>query len=345
MRRYVGWLGVAGLLSAAIVAACSATDDNSSLDPGGNGATGAGATGAGAGLNGSGSSGIKLPDSGRPVDGGLDENGKPINVALEQPPCDGVDNDNDGIIDDIDVGGDGICDCLQVVTLGERISKGASQSDTTAFVGWLQGLGSLPPREVHNRVLTPVDLAGADVVVVQNIADKIYSSAELQILNDFVAGGGGVMTMAGYSGSDADANNVNNLLKRLQAPYYDSAGRGPGLWNSGQEGSVSITGFTPAHPISTNVNAVGVYYGYPVTGGPTDSLTVASDGLGIVGKTSTLGKGKVFVWADEWITFSSDWTQRPTYSVPNFWANTMKFLSPDGECKVEIPKVVPIILK
>src|SRR4051812_41188923 len=47
----------------------------------------------------------------------IDANGNPINIGSEAA-CDGVDENDNGIIDDVDKGKDGLCDCLHIGFLG-----------------------------------------------------------------------------------------------------------------------------------------------------------------------------------------------------------------------------------
>ena len=66
-----------------------------------------------------------------------------------------------------------------------------------------------------------------------------------------------------------------------------------------------------------------------VCGGPLAHCAGAPAGaLATARRAPTLGKGHVFVWCDEWITFDSEWTQQPDYQVGRFWLNSLKWLSP-----------------
>src|SRR5262245_32732688 len=65
--------------------------------------------------------------------------------------CDGIDNDGNGIIDDVDVGKDGICDCLRIATLG--LAGPWGQGDV--FAAWLDARSNFGATALNDQVLTP----------------------------------------------------------------------------------------------------------------------------------------------------------------------------------------------
>jgi len=88
--------------------------------------------------------------------------------------CDGVDNDGNGIVDDVDVGGDGVCDCLRIATLGVRGTAG--QGDV--FAAWLNGKSDRGATSLGSQVITPALLAGYQVIVAQDLKDIGRSYAQ-----------------------------------------------------------------------------------------------------------------------------------------------------------------------
>ena len=62
--------------------------------------------------------------------------------------------------------------------------------------------------------------------------------------------------------------------------------------------------------------------------------TVATGGGYDLGRVLEVGAGRVFVWGDEWITYSSEWTLHPDYQVDQFWVNIVKWLSPPRDCRL-----------
>src|SRR5690606_20103399 len=63
-----------------------------------------------------------------------DAEDRPVNLGSETE-CDGLDENNNGVIDDVDVGKDGLCDCINMGFFGQ-ISSDAG-SDNAAFEAWL----------------------------------------------------------------------------------------------------------------------------------------------------------------------------------------------------------------
>jgi hypothetical protein len=95
--------------------------------------------------------------------------------------------------------------------------------------------------------------------------------------------------------------------------------------------------WTP-HPVDNGVTAVGVDNGYPVQGMGT---IIATGGGFDVGLAQDVGKGRVFLWGDEWITFNSEWQDHPDYQVELFWLNSIKWLTVATACQVSIPPNPP----
>src|SRR5215471_12066654 len=109
---------------------CGSSDDTAGRDVGGTGA----ASGAQAGVGGSSSIGA----------GGTAAGGHSSTEI-----CDGIDNDGNGIIDDVDVGHDGICDCLLIATLGVPGTWG--QGDV--FAAWLSSRSNFGAADLNDQVL------------------------------------------------------------------------------------------------------------------------------------------------------------------------------------------------
>ena len=62
-------------------------------------------------------------------------------VSADEQTCDGIDDDCNGFVDDIDAAGDGICDCLEIALFGQPGSLASSQ-----FVMWLNLQGTSTER-------------------------------------------------------------------------------------------------------------------------------------------------------------------------------------------------------
>jgi hypothetical protein len=300
-------------------------DDGGAINDGGGGAGAGGGNGAGTGGSGGGST------TGGGTGGG---------AGLTPEVCDGVDNDLNGIIDDVDVAMDGVCDCLKIATLGFAGQWGSG----SVFSTWLNGKSQSGVAALGAQTLTASLLSQYDVIVVQDVREssssgvgnglgRAYSAAEVAALEAWVAGGGGVMTLIGY-GDSSEVVNVNRLL----APYGIRYGNTQVLGAIG--GSTRpITQWATPHPLSDSVTRVGTDNGYEVLGAGT-RIAWDTQGANVdVARASEHQSGRVYVWGDEWITYDSEWSAHTDYQVPRFWLNSLKWLTAVGRCQVEIPEI------
>lgn len=253
--------------------------------------------------------------------------------------CDGIDNDLNGIIDDVDVGMDGVCDCLKIATLGYAGQWGSG----SVFSQWLDGKSQQGVTSLADQTLTAALLQEFDVIVVQDVREsgsagvgsglgRAYTQAEVDALAQWVAGGGGVMTLIGY-GASSEVVNVNRLL----APYGLSYGSQPVL--GAINGSTRPIDNWATHPLADSVTRVGTDNGYAVNGGGTLVAWDTRDGHVDVARAVTHQVGHVYVWGDEWITYDSEWSAHADYQVERFWLNALKWLTAVGRCQVEIPVI------
>ena len=313
LRSFAFVLGTVG----ALALACGGTDESKFQDGSSGGSSGASGSSSGSsGFGSSGSSGASSSGSSGGGDGGPEV-------------CDGVDNDGNGIIDDVDVGNDGVCDCLRVATLGAPGKWG--QGDV--FKAWLDSRSVKGAVSLGAQVLDKALLDQYQVIVAQDLSTvgRAYSDAEVAALKAWVEAGGGFLTLIGY-GDPAERTNVNTLL----APFGTSYAAEQILQKPNGGSTVPITGWTP-HPVTQGVNRVGVDNGYEVTGNGTPLAT--EQGKTML-KAQQVGRGHVLVWGDEWITYNSEWSQHPDYQVTLFWLNMIKWLTPEKECQVAIPPSV-----
>ena len=261
----------------------------------------------------------------------------PRDTGAHPEVCNGIDDDLDGNIDNVDEGNDGICDCLLIATIGIPGRWGAGE----IFADWLDGKSDvgathLTPlieegdtRTGEDQTITAALLAPFQVIVIQDVSVlDAFSEDELDAIVAWVEAGGGLMTLIGY-GEPAERANVNAVLGEVGLGY----GETPILPKEGGQ-TVPITMWTE-HPVSEEINRVGVDNGYPVTG---DGIVVARQSGHDVARAKTVGDGKVFVWGDEWITYNSEW-DTADYQVERFWLNVIKWLTPMEECQVEIPPI------
>jgi hypothetical protein len=248
--------------------------------------------------------------------------------------CDGIDNDGNGIIDDVDVAKDGVCDCLKIATLGYPGKWG----EENVFESWLAGKTNEGAVSLGARTLTAEVLAPFQVIVAQDVRKgsagsqgigngigRTYSDSEVSALKNWVNRGGGLMTVIGYTTLDiSEPSNANLLLAPFGMSYE------PVVILNGGKSTVAVSHWAK-HPISEGVRSVGINAGYPVEGGALLAWE-PSPGKWDVGRVAEFGSGRVFVWGDEWITYSKQWSADT--QVERFWLNAIQWLTSAGRCQV-----------
>ncbi len=318
----------------------SAVESGSGANHGGGASNGSGAEtgkdmshGGGATGNGSGNgSGGHLIIS----IGGSDSGGGSDSHPGDGTPeiCDGVDNDSNGIIDDVDAGHDGVCDCLNIATIGHI---GPWSNGGNVFKSWLNARSPLGAVELADDELTPDKLKKYQIVVVLHAATTAidhngiipahhaFADAEATAFGAWVQAGGGVMTTIGYTNDEAsEVVNVNKLLSTMGMGYS------PTKLDLGGD----VKNWLP-HPLSDGITNIHTNNGVEPDG--TMGMTIAHSGDKVALQVSQAAKGRVAVWGDEWVTYDSEWADVDGQQVETFWLNLLKWLSPPTECQVPIP--------
>ncbi len=320
----------------ALASACGASGDPPGSGVSNGASSSSGATGSGAGTGTSGNTGvITVPDAG----GGDEDGGR-------ETRCDEMGN----------------CSCINIAVYGRLPSYGSGgpgQDTTIAFQTWLNTKSSAAVDVITTKTtLDETFLANYDVLILQALEDQeggpywSCSSDEMAALEAWVRAGGGVISLMGYGGQTAEVNPTNELLAFSGMSYNTDDTFGSCIDNccycAGS--SVPMTDWNAGHPIASNVTAVGAFHGRSVNAG--DGELVASVGGTVHGATKQIDSGRVFMFNDEWVTYTSQWGEGATvepscmdmnnpcfergaatyYQVPQFWYNALGWASGDREC-------------
>ena len=234
--------------------------------------------------------------------------------------CDDIDNDCDDQIDNVDVGKDGICDCLNIALIG---NQGANPS--AEFQMWLEAQGTQVDRisTMQNEVLDKATLNKYDIIILDYLI-RSYTPDEAMTTQTWVEGGGGLMSMTGFTNAQFAADRPNSLIKPMGLSYNTSKGffSGP------------VTQFVP-HPITMGLTSISFYGGL--------FIDIVNDGVGVnktimtlpqgpVGVVQERLSGRLFIFGDEWVEFDSEWKNIP--QIKQFWVQVLSYLGPKESCQV-----------
>lgn len=297
---------------------------------------GSGSTGSGAVANANMGAGTSLGSASAP--GPLfDVSGSEpsSSVGSSSEVCDGVDNDMNGGVDDVDVGGDGVCDCLNIATIGNIGPWGGTGN---LFASWIDQRSPLGATALGDQTLTDDLLRPFQVIVILYAATSrldangqtleahhAFSPEEAAAFQRWIEAGGGVMTTAGYLPDEvSEVANVNRLVNAFGVGYSTT--------------NLNLDGFVQTwqpHPITSGISKIYTANGVDASGG---GLTLASDNSKRLAlEVAEPGLGHVVIWGDEWITYDSQWQDVQDQQVERLWLNVLSWLSPVEQCQVPIP--------
>lgn len=265
--------------------------------------------------------------------------------------------------------GGGNPDCVRIGMLGRPPSYGAMQGGadgTDALRAWLNA---------HVKAGTTVDVVTDDTPITRDFLDKYdvlilqaleareggpywsFSADERAAFEAWVRAGGGVVALTGYGGQSAEVGPTNELVAFTGMSFHtdDVFTTCPDNCCYCAGSSIPVYGWNPAHPIAQNVTTVGAFHGRSIE--PGGGALVASEGALVYGATKEFDAGRVFLFFDEWVTYSSQWTEATGaggftpdascsdpnnvcygrtpaagYQVAQFWYNTLKWASGDEAC-------------
>jgi hypothetical protein len=360
----LGTLLISGIIGAA---ACASSDSTPLVigQPNGSGST---PTGSGSTPTTTGTNPTTIPGSGGTtglsVSVGTDSSSGPRQVTCENP------NDQS------------TCSCVNIASIGMVAKYGANNDSTDAFMNWLatkSTAGSVTKLTTRDQVVLTADaLAKFDILVLQHLTSDgkqpawVFTDAEVQAVRSWVVDkGGSLMVMTGYESSNTyEIAPTNQLLAftGIQIDADDITGAGAAqiadcnslcppsnsICCSCWHGPQKVTEWDTSHPISAGITAEPIYRGRSVS--PGDGQIVAKHRGFNVAVAKQVGNGRVFVYGDEWITYTSQWQDNAdvgaaaasnpcydtttgkfrnaanTFQVGRLWYNAIRWLQPAMTC-------------
>jgi hypothetical protein len=281
----------------------------------------------------------------------------------------------------------GDCTCINVASIGHEGVWGPCSTDsTTALQNWLntQSTAKVDNYDTAKPTLTPAFLAQYDVILLQWMvasgqkdddgAPWVFSASEITALQDWVNGGGGIIALSGYQCNGMgctiyDTTATNQLLSFTDISLNADDMLDPATvgcqdcycWGGSLPlgGPVGDAGVAPSYgswgqssPIGAHLSDVGEYIGRSIHS--TSATVDNTDGTHQFAVHEQVGKGHVFVFGDEWVTYSGEWLGTATclsasmftnpsdpcyeksaaevFQIPQFWYNAIKYASSSVEC-------------
>jgi hypothetical protein len=362
-------LSFIGILAAVAVQSCaSGSIDVGSGNSNQQGSGAAGGGGAGGGIGSLPDAAFSLPDA-------------PPAGLPDLPPCPtGYQQDKDGNY---------FCcpEPLSILSIGQPAKYGAdsgSGDSTDAFQAFMNcntnGTATMEMLKTYKHI-TDLDLSKYDLVILQGLYNQIpynpadlwtYTDADAAALRDWVKNqGGAVVGLSGYwSDQTIEIQPLNQLLNgsdHWSGITYngdDTFVNCPDNMCYCTDSSVAFDGWQTSYAdypaITHDLKKVGVFHGRSISCTGSDCQVFAKDpAAGNVGVAKVVGKGHVFAWGDEWVTYTSQWgltdtrwdtehaecagyTARTSYSVPQFWYNAFRWAVPDNTCfTIIVPPTAP----
>jgi hypothetical protein len=251
------------------------------------------------------------------VDGKMDTKPAPDTCLPSNEICDKLDNDCNGIRDDVDQDGDGLFECHRVLFLGSTFAY-QQWSSVNLFNYIKKNTLSAERVEADQQTLSPTFLSQHTAIIVERL-NREYSTEETLALKKWIKEGGGLVTIGGYWAAKNNANRarVNQLLNPFGFAYNEN--------DICQGGLSSYHDLT--HPILKDLTGIGCGGGWgiiinePIPGAKTKIIASEGDPTGVVQER---GKGRIFVWEDEWITLMDN---PPETDKKILWRNILNWFA------------------
>lgn len=268
-------------------------------------------------------------------------------------------------------GGDGcVCPPLSVAVVGTPGVWG--DGNDKAFQNWLNS-SSAGTAKVDVYTVKPAFtsdfLAGYNVIILAGLGDNsntgpwwAFSASEIAAFQDWVENGGGVISLSGYSNDNNEIVAKNALLAFSGISYTQDcispacsivdANNNKMCYRCGNP--YQITEWNRSDPVIANlslgVTMIGLDGARPIKA-PADAHVAATTTASSVSNwlvAKVTGKGRVLVYADEWITYTDQWNGQDAqyandpsckgflpetlYQTAQFWYDMIRWVQPNDNC-------------
>ncbi|MDP9148773.1 MAG: hypothetical protein M3O36_02350 [Myxococcota bacterium] len=273
------------------------------------------------------------------------------------------------------------CTCINIASIGQTAHYGVAglNSDSTvAFTDWLNSHSSASVDLYKARPMITADfLAKYDILIIQWLTDSntgpywTFDPSEIAALKTWVTAGGGLITLSGYDTSPEETRPLNQILSFTDISYnMDDVLTGCPPASAGQTnlcycwGNSQPLGGWGQSPIAQHITQIGALHGRSINPGSA-TVDAADPSTGkVYAAHEMVGKGHVFAYADEWVTYSSQWLgtsainttamytdpNNPCYhrsaadvfQVPQFWYDVISWEASGTQCifKLRDPAVI-----
>ena len=282
-----------------------------------------------------------------------------------------------------------LCQPVRILSLGQPAKYGAnsgSTDNTDAFQAFMnsntKGTATMQMLETFTHI-TDLELSNYDVIILQALYTNpydpnglwAYTAADAAALHEWVNNqGGAVIAMSGYfSDNTIEIQPLNQLLAPFGITYDGdntyTTNDCPSISTWGPlcycaYGSIPFANWNSlATDITKNLGKVGIFMGRSITCPGSDCQIVGTNNVdttaqsNIVGVAKVTGKGRVFAWGDEWVTYTSQWgltpdpqydnattyaqcvgyTPHTSYTVPQFWYNVFRWVAQTTCLTIVVP--------
>jgi hypothetical protein len=230
------------------------------------------------------------------------------------------------------------------------LDSAANDTDTSAFVDWLNGNSDGTATVTMVTTKPTVDeafLGQYDVLLVANVNSWAFSDDEKAAVSAWSAKGGGIISLTGFVSTATEAADTSQLISfsglsyagasnaefaanngQSEPVYYDGGTtdlKNCLAWSGGSDAIITTPiQFAPQtgslETLTFELDYVGAFIGWGVNVDPsvTDATVVATDpmsGKNMAIAREVAGAGRVLAFGDEWVIFANQW--QPTGNPNN----------------------------